>query len=208
VADAQMLAQDPRLQSTLAVSNVDDATILDILQDLQKLNSQALFAVLTPTGKVRVQLGAPKLQGLDLSTSTVVKAALEKEEAALGTWLVDDRVAEVAVIAVRAGERPVALLAVGNRLDDSQLSALASASGTHLALVVDEGPVWSDVTLPMTSWSAPGVARFDVKGSMPAARFVAAPIPSGDDSSERLVWGVPGAALVFAVLAFWRGGAK
>lgn len=206
-ADAQMLAQDPRLQSTLAVSNVDDATILDILQDLQKLNGEALFAVLTPTGTVRVVLGAPKIKGLDLSTSSVVKRALAQDTAALGTWLIDDRVEEVAVMAVRAGDRPVALLAIGARLDDQQLSKLAKGAGVHLALMVEDKPVWSDATMP-GAWSGPNTARFEVNGSIPPAQFIAAPVPPAPDNSDALIWMVPGLAVVFAVLAFWRGGAS
>ncbi|MFT3841597.1 MAG: cache domain-containing protein [Myxococcaceae bacterium] len=206
-ADAQMLAQDPRLQSTLAVSNVDDATILDILQDLQKLNGEALFAVLTPTGTVRVVLGAPKIKGLDLSTSSVVKRALAQDTAALGTWLVDDRVEEVAVMAVRAGDRPVALLAIGARLDDQQLSKLAKGAGVHLALMVEDKPVWSDATMP-GAWTGPNTARFEVNGSIPPAQFIAAPLPPAPDNSDALIWMVPGLAVVFAVLAFWRGGAS
>jgi len=206
-ADAQMLAQDPRLQSTLAVSNVDDATILDILQDLQKLNGEALFAVLTPSGMVRVVLGAPKMQGLDLSTSSVVKRALSQETAALGTWLVDDRVEEVAVIAVRAGDRPVALLAIGARLDDQQLAKLARGAGVHLALMVEDKPAWSDATMP-GAWTGPNTARYEVKGSIPPAQFIAAALPPVPDNSDALIWMVPGLAVVFAVLAFWRGGAS
>jgi hypothetical protein len=208
-ADAQMLAQDPRLQSALAVSaNVDDATILDILQDLQKLNGEALFAVLTASGTVRVVLGAPKMQGLDLSTSAVVKKALTSENASLGTWLVEDRVEEVAVIAVRAGDRPVALLAIGARLDDQQLSKLAQGAGVHLALMVEDKPTWSDATLP-GAWNGPNVARYEVKGSVPPAQFIAAPIAAApQDNNDLLVWMVPALAVVFAVLAFWRGGAS
>ncbi len=208
VADAQMLGQDPRLQSTLAVADVDDATILDILHDLRKLNPDSVFAVLSAAGKVRVTLGAPKLEGQDLAQSPLVQAALqEHEKASLGTWLVDDRVLEVAVIAVRAGERPVALLAVGARIDDSQLAVVARAAGVHLALLVNEQPVWSDAALPPPAWAAGDVERIEVPGTSSPARYVAAALPAAHPT-ERLVFAVPALALLFAVLAFWRGGAR
>ena len=206
-ADAQMLAQDPRLQSTLATSNVDDATILDILQDLQKLNPQALFAVLSPAGRVRVVLGAPKMQGVDLSSSAVVKAALAQDNAALGSWMVDDRVVEVAVIGVKAGDRVVALLAIGNRIDDSSLVTIAASTGTFLALLVDDRPVWTSIDLALSNWLSPAAERVEVKGVTPPARFVALGAPYRD-SAIPLVWVVPGLAFVFALLAFWRGGAR
>jgi hypothetical protein len=206
-ADAQLLAEDPRLKSTLSAANVDEATILDILQDLQKLNGQGLIAVLSATGRVDVVLGAAKLKGLDLSTSAVVKAALGQEGAALGTWMVDDRIEEIAVTAVRTGDRVVALLVIGARLEDAALARAAKASGSHLGLLVEERTVWSDEPLPDATWQANDAQRIEVKGSTPPARYVAVSIPA-EEELGRLTWAVPLAALLFAVLAFWRGGSR
>jgi hypothetical protein len=203
---AQLLAEDPRLKSTLSAANVDDATILDILQDLQKLSGQPVFAVLTPAGRVRVVIGAPKLKGLDLSTSSVVKGALGQEGASLGVWLVEDRVAEIAVSAVRIGERTVALLVVGNLVPDVAFAKAAQSAGVHLALMADERLVWSDTAVAPSTWAGE-VQRIEVKSSVPPARFMATPVPA-DDATARLAFAVPLVALLFAVLAFWRGGAR
>lgn len=206
-ADVQMLAQDPRLQATLSVPNIDDETIRDILQDLRRLNEQAIFAVLSPAGRVRVALGAPHLEGVDLSTSAVVKAALEKDTAALGAWMVEDRVAEVALSSVRAGERVVALLAIGNRHDDAALATVAKGAQVHLALLVDGQPAWADVEQPASAWLGAGVERIEVPETVPPARFVALPART-DETPASLVWAVPVFALGFALLAFWRGGVR
>lgn len=206
-ADVQMLAQDPRLQATLSVPNIDDETIRDILQDLRRLNEAAIFAVLTPGGRVRVALGAPHLEGVDLSTSAVVQTALEKDSAALGTWMVEDRVAEVALSSVRAGDRVVALLAIGNRLDDAALATVARSAQVHLALVVDGQPAWSDTTQPASTWLTTGAERIEVQEAVPPARFVAVPARA-EAPPASLVWAVPVFALGFALLAFWRGGVR
>lgn len=202
--DAQLLAEDPRLKSTLGLADVDEATILDVLQDLQKLNGQQLFAVLTPEGRVKVALGAPKLKGLDLSTSSIVKTALGQEGAAVGPWMVDDRVAEVAAAAVRVGDRTVAVILVGGAVPDATLAKAAQAAGVHLALMVDDRLVWSDGPMAAATWTQ-DVARIEVKGAVPPSRFMAAPIET-EDPLWKLAFAVPALALVFAVLAFWRGG--
>lgn len=204
--DVQMLAEDPRLKSTLSAANVDEATILDVLQDLQKLNGQPVFAVLDPDGRVKAVLGAPKLKGLDLSTSSVVKAAAAQEGAAVGVWLVEDRVAEIAVSAVRIGDRVVALLVVGNLVTDAALTKAAQTAGVHLGLMIDDKLIWSDGDAPAAGWSG-DVTRIDVKGATPPARFMATGVEL-DEPTWQLAFAVPLLALVFAVLAFWRGGAR
>ncbi len=204
--DAQLLAEDPRLKSTLSAANVDDATILDILQDLQTLNGQPVFAVLSASGRVKVVIGAPKLKGLDLSSSSVVKAALAQEGAAIGVWWVEDRIAEIAVSAVRIGERTVGLLVIGNLVPDAALGKAAQSAGVHLSLMADERLVWSDTAMPAASWAS-DVQRLDVKGSVPPGRFLTRPIDV-EDATGRLAFAVPLVALLFAVLAFWRGGAR
>ena len=93
-------------------------------------------------------LGAAKLKGLDLASTAVVKAALAQEGAAVGAWLVDDRVAEVAVSAIRVGERPVALLVIGGPVEDSALASAAAAAGAHLSLWLEDKTVWSTTVLP------------------------------------------------------------
>jgi hypothetical protein len=183
---------------------VDEATILDMLQDVQKLNGQPIFAVLTPAGRAQVVIGAPKLKGLDLSSASIVKAALSQEGAAVGPWMVEDRVAEVAACAVRIGDRPVAVLVVGGLVPEAALAKVAQTAGVRLALMVDDRLVWSDSPVAATTWSS-DVARHDIKGAVPPARFMASPIEV-EEPLWSLAFAVPALALVFAILAFWRGG--
>jgi|GEM_PF-2547994 len=203
---AQLLAEDPRLKSTLSVADVDDATILDVLQDVQKLNGLPMYAVLSSAGRVKVVLGATKLKGLDLSTSAVVKAAMSQEGAATGVWLVDDRVIEVAAVAVRIGDRVVALLVLGSQVGDVALAKAAEGSGVHLALTIDDRLAWADSTSASSTWSG-DVRRIEVKDAVPPAKFIAVP-KDMDEATWRLAYLVPLFALLFAVLAFWRGGAR
>ena len=121
-------------------------------------------------------------------------------------WLVEDRIAEIAVSAVRIGDRIVALLVVGNLVSDAALATAAKSAGVHLALMTDERLVWSDTALLPSTWAG-DVKRLEVKGAIPPARFMATPVED-EEATFRLAFVVPLVALLFAMLAFWRGGAR
>ena len=201
---AQVLAQDTRLQAAVGDAQLDRATVNDLLQDLQKLDPQEIFALLSAEGKVIAARAAPQMEGLELGSSAVVKAALAQEGAATGVWLVDERVVEIAVSAIRVGDRRVGLLVVGVRVEDSALSTAADAAGVHLGLLLEGRPVWTSAPVPESTWRLEPSAAVVVSDSI---RYVVAPRAAPEDPFELFAWVVPLAALLFATLAFWRGGA-
>jgi hypothetical protein len=203
-ASARLLAEDPRLTAALAVPELDRTTLLDLLGDLHQVDPELVLAVLTPDGRVRAVLGAPELDGVDLGTSAAVKAARVQRGAAAGAWLVGGRVAEVAVAAVRVDEAAVGLVLTGVQLSDDDLHRAAQAAGVHLALLVGDAPAWSSAPGADDDWRAAGVHSVEVNDSARYAVTAAARTP------EYLVgfaWAVPIGVLLFATLAFWRGGA-
>ena len=200
---AQVLAQDTRLQASVAQAEGDRLTVNDLLEDLQRLDPQELFALLSANGRVIAALGAKQLEGLDLSTSAAVKAALNQEAAATGVWLVDNRVVELAVSPIRAGDRRVGLLAVGVRVEDAALASAADAAGVQIALLVEGKPVWASAAVPESTWHLEPVKELEVNDS--ARYVVAAPTPA-DGPLVALIWAVPTLGLLFALVGFWRGG--
>lgn len=200
---AQVLSQDTRLQAAMAMPELDRLTVNDLLQDLQKLDPQEVFALLDAKGRVIAALGAPQMNGLDLSTSAAVKTALSQDGAASGVWLVDERVVELAVTAIRAGERRVGLLVVGVRVEDAALATAAAAADVNIGLLIDGRPAWSSVPLPESTWRSGVTGAVEVNES---ARYVIASTREDDQTLFLLAWAVPVGALLFATLAFWRGG--
>lgn len=200
---AQVLAQDTRLQAVSAMAKMDRPTVNDLLQDLQKLDPRELFALLSSRGEVIAALGAPQLNGLNLASSEVVKAALAGEGTPTGVWVVDDRVVEIAASPVRAGERLVGVLVVGIKLEDSALATVADAAGVHVGLLLEGRPVWSSAPVPESTWRGPQVSQLEVSD---AARYAIAPTNGDPSSVDILAWAVPVGALLFATLGFWRGG--
>ena len=200
---AQVLAQDTRLQAAAGQAELDQVTANDLLQDLQKLDPQEIYALLNADGRVVVTRGAPQMDGLELGSSAAVKTAMGQEEAAIGVWLVDNRVVEMAVSAIRVGDRRVGLLVVGVKVEDASLATAAAAAGVHLALMLEGKPVWASEPLPETTWRIEPTAVVEATES---ARYLVAPAPGPADPLDLLSWAVPLAALLFAALGFWRGG--
>lgn len=200
---AQLLSQDPRLQAAVGMAELDRLTVSDLLQDLQKLDPQALFAVLNPEGRVIAALGAPNMEGLDLSTSSVVKAALNQDTAAHGVWVVNERVVELAASAVRVGDRRAGLLVVGVHLEDDALAAAAEAANVILVLLLQERAVWTSAPVAESVWRAEPTRSLEVSD---ASRYLVAASGGDDRLFLLLTWAVPLGALIFSMLAFWRGG--
>ncbi|HLL55487.1 MAG TPA: cache domain-containing protein, partial [Myxococcaceae bacterium] len=134
--EAQLMSEDPRLKSTLATPGIDEATIADVLQDLRKQTSAELLAVLTPTARVRAEVGASYLKGLDLSTSSVIRAAQAAGQPAVGTWVAGDQVLDVSAKAIRYDNQLVAYLVVGAPMTEKALQRVSQVTGAGVALIV------------------------------------------------------------------------
>lgn len=202
---ARLLAEDTRLRAALASPDIDRTTLLDLLGELHQLDPQQVFAVLTPRGRVRAVLGAPELDGVDLGSSAAVTAALAQPGAALGAWVEGQRILEVAVAAVRVGGVPVGLVLTGVRLVDDDLHLAAQGAGVHVALLLGDQLAWTSAPGADDAWSGPGTRALPVNDT---ARYVVTAAAQTPAYLPALGWAVLVGTLVFATLAFWRGGAS
>jgi hypothetical protein len=157
-AQARVLVEDPRLKATLATEGVDEATVADILADLRKLRGTGFLIVLSHEARVFAEAGAPELRGLDLSGSSVVKAAQGSQEAVVGSWVLKGEVLDLGVIAMRFGPELVAYLVVGRAVDQGLLTAVAEQSGVALASASPSGVVLASSTDPADRAALAGAA--------------------------------------------------
>jgi hypothetical protein len=134
--EGRILVEDPRLKSTLATDGMDEATVADILRDLGKLRGTGMLVVLTPEGRVFAEAGAPELRGLDLSASSVVKKAQGSNEAVVGSWVIGNKVIDLALIAVRYDTTVIAYLVVGQTIDSGHVKSVATATGTAIGIAI------------------------------------------------------------------------
>lgn len=135
-AECQLLSDEPRLKSTLATRGIDDATITDILQDLQPATGAKILATLTPNARVQAVIGESALAGLDLSSWSVIKAAAAAAHAVSGGWTLGGRALNVGATAIRLGDRPIAFLLLATELDEKSLARIERLTGTSGGIVV------------------------------------------------------------------------
>ncbi len=147
-AECRLMSEDPRLKSALATEGMDRATVEDILVGLRKQSSAEVIAVLNPTGRVMSSEGLESLSGLDLSTAAVVRAAQQGTDAAAGTWVLGDKLFDVAARALRFGDTTIAYLVLATPVTPSTLESLHAATGTGAALIVSGKPTASFPPLP------------------------------------------------------------
>lgn len=137
----RILVEDPRLKSTLNTEGMDEATVADILRDLGKLRGSGMLVVLTPEGRVFAEAGAPELRGLDLSASGVVKKAQSSNEAGVGSWVIGNKIIDLAIIAIRFDTTVIAYLVVGQTVDQTLLKSVGTAINVGIGIAI--GAEWA-----------------------------------------------------------------
>lgn len=202
---ARRLSEDTRLKAALATPDIDRTTLLDLLGELHQLDPAQVFAVLTPAGRVRAVLGAPELDGVDLASSAAVTDALARPGAALGAWVAGQRILEVAVASVRVGGAPVGLVLTGVRLVDDDLHLAAQGAGVHVGLLLGDQVAWTSAPGADDAWASAAARDVPVNET---AKYVVTAAPQLPGYLPALGWAVLVGTLVFATLAFWRGGAS
>jgi len=145
-AQCRVLVEDPRLKATLATEGIDEATVRDILADLNQLRRTGFLLVLTPEGRVLAESGARELRRLDLSASSVVTRARGTSEAIGGSWVLGGRVVDLGVAPVGFGTHVMAYVVIGQAIDAALLRLVGDGAGLALAVIAgpEPGPLSSD----------------------------------------------------------------
>jgi hypothetical protein len=229
-AECRLMSEDPRLKSTLATEGMDRATVEDILVGLRKQSSAEVIAVLNPSARVMASEGSEALSGLDLSTAAVVRAAQQGTDAAAGSWVLGDKLFDVAARALRFGDNTIAFLVLAAPVTSSTLENLHAATGTGAALIVSGKATPSFPPLPSFQGAFTALAQepsavplqrrafngvasmaqvMEVPQTMPQVRV--ALVRTADSVTEPfgpmawLVWVPPVVAALFGALAILRG---
>lgn len=135
-SQCRVMVEDPRLKSTLATEGMDEATVADILADLGKLRRTGFLIVLSAEGRVFAQAGADELRGLDLSASSVFKKAQSSPEAVVGSWVINGKIMDLSLTAVKFDTQIIAYLVVGQTVDQRLLAGVATQSGVGVATAI------------------------------------------------------------------------
>ena len=142
-SQCRVMVEDPRLKATLATEGMDEATVADILADLGKLRRTGFLIVLSPEGRVFAQAGADELRGLDLSASSVFKKAQSSPEAVVGSWVINGKILDLSLTAVKFDTQVIAYLVVGRTVDQPLLAGVSAQSGAGVATAIGNKVVMS-----------------------------------------------------------------
>ena len=136
-----VLAEDTRIRSTAMMANPDEATLRDVLKDLMATSGAGLMAVLDVNGKVRAVTGVEGLRDVDLGSSSVVKAAVQRPSAYI--WTFPQQVLAVGVAPIRTQDQVNAFLVMGFDAAKASLGAIHSSLGVSTAVLLGDKVVAS-----------------------------------------------------------------
>ncbi len=188
-AEAQVVAEEPRLKAIARTAEIDEATLEDVMDEMRRSASSDLFALLDPEAAVLGDVSEPKL-GKDLRKRPGVEDALRDGRAAL-LWIEGGQPFDVVLQVLRFGTEDVGLLVTGYRLDDRALGQVRRQLGADLVVVAGERVVAAALSRPgpadlaaMLERAPEGVAEVALGGE----RFVAqlSPHPRAGGAKVRL----------------------
>lgn len=229
-AECRLMSEDPRLKSALATEGMDRATVEDILVGLRKQSSAEVIAVLNPTARVMASEGLEGFSGLDLSTSSVVRAAQQGTDAAAGSWVLGDKLFDVATRALRFGDQTIAYLVLAAPVTAGTMESVHATTGTGAALLISGKAGPSFPPLPSYQGAFAALAQepaalaaqrrvydgnaavvqvLEVPQTMPQVRVALVRMADGVTEPfgpmRWLVWLPPVVAALFGALAIARG---
>lgn len=184
-SQAAVIANDGRVRATLATPGIDAATLRDLLDDVRASSGAGLLALLTPAGVVTAASGEQKLEGIDLSTSEVVKRLLGGEDMAGGSWTYGTSAMNIGAARVRLGPRLAGVLLVGNAVPAETFTAIEAALSVHGALVIGREVSAASASAP----PSPVVARLLANSTDADYAFIVRDLAAG--AAARVVWLVP-----------------
>jgi hypothetical protein len=136
LSQVSVLAEDTRIRSTAMMANPDEATVRDVLKDLMTTSGAGLLAVLDVNGKVRAVTGVEGLRDVDLGSSSVVKAAVQRPSAYI--WTFPQQVLAVGVAPIRTQDQINAFLVMGFEAAKAPLSAIHGSLGVSAAVLLGD----------------------------------------------------------------------
>jgi hypothetical protein len=193
IAAVRVLAEDTRIRSTGLTTGFDEGTIRDVLEDVKKASNVNVMAVLDESGKVRAITGAEGLRHMDLSSSPVIKAALEAPASYF--WTLPDQVLIISVAPIHTGPQVSALLLMGVTLGAHELTGIQRTLGVSSAIFTGDRMIASssnDPALGDVFRTAIGIADGD-NHVVPGHQSFLSRVTRTNDSATaaKIVWLVP-----------------
>lgn len=194
LSQVSVLAEDTRIRSTAMMANLDEATMRDVLKDLMATSGAGLMAVLDVNGKVRAVTGVEGLRDVDLGSSTVVKAAVQRPSAYI--WTFPQQVLAVGVAPIKTQDQVNAFLVMGFEAAKTTLGAIHGSLGVSAAVLLGDKLVVSGTDdaaalEAMRSSAGNEVDKDAVAGGADQVFFVRVSRVVESVATAKVVWVIP-----------------
>jgi hypothetical protein len=203
--EARVLVDDARIREPLAMPDIDDETLVDVLHDLRGASEAGLIGIVTPAGMVRVVVGADGMRGLDLSSSSLMKP--NERGASTGTWVFPERFVAVAIVPVRLGDRVVANVMLGRAIGKQLLELVEKGTGAKGGIIFQQQLVATTAADAHVRTAALEAAGLEGDRGVPIAGDLRARVAWIDQArGAKVAWIVPqhqSAELMAVSPVFW-----
>lgn len=159
----RLLVDDARVREPLAMPEMNEATLADLMTDMARSGDVTIMAVLSASGRVRAVAGEPSLHGVNLATTQLVRSALESGTGR-ATWLFPGRLVVAAAAPIRLGEQTVGLLLVARQVSDALFRHILRELGVEGGLVANARVVPGGSSSPALAPLFVDAAGADVEG--------------------------------------------
>ncbi len=156
-AEAQVVAEEPRLKAVARTAEIDEATLEDVMHEMRQSANAELFALLDPDARVLGDVSEPAL-GKQLARSAGMAEAQRNGRAAV-VWTIGGQVFDVVLQVLRFGTEEVGVLVTGYRLDDRALAAARRQLGAEVVVLAGDRLVGAALAGPSPPDLGPSLGR-------------------------------------------------
>jgi sigma-B regulation protein RsbU (phosphoserine phosphatase) len=135
IAEARVIAEEPRLKAVVRTLEIDRATLEDVADEIRRAAQADLFAFTDRMGQVTADASLDEGLEADLSVRPELKRAFTDGEAS-AVWSVGDALHQVVVRPILFGSEVSAMLVTGHRLQDQSVRAARLRTGCEVAILL------------------------------------------------------------------------
>jgi sigma-B regulation protein RsbU (phosphoserine phosphatase) len=139
MAEARVLAEEPRLKALVRTLGIDEATLEDVTQDMRRAAAADLFALTDRDGRVTADVSVRPIGESVIGRPGVEIAARDGQASTL--WVLggkDPGVYHVILKVLKFGAEQLGLLVTGYRIDGKVLASARALVGASLLVVAED----------------------------------------------------------------------
>ncbi|MCB9701778.1 MAG: SpoIIE family protein phosphatase [Myxococcales bacterium] len=135
-AQADVVAQEPRLKAVVNTEDIDHATVLDSARELQRSAGSDLLLLTDGRGLLRADTADPKAEGFDLSGMPVIADAL-RDGSGSAIWVDEAHAYQVLARRLSYADEAIGVVVLGFAIDDRVAETVARQTGAQVVISLE-----------------------------------------------------------------------